>query len=493
MTFHELGPQLGADGWAEANVWGNVPMFFRFLDADNGDYLRGLLLVFEAELDDVRKLIRDMPLHRDPWDVRVDEVYEDVEIASSEVIEDPRWGRVIKFTLTAGVVAEEVSVNWIARYQDRTLKVLSINTRDDPNVFLLTSGTDPTVPAPVTIRFLAPPLIGYLAKDFDINDDENESEDVRRATLAHITAFLGWKAAERSYRVRGEVAGFDVVSQGLFGIATRFAAFLPSDHTYELPSGSGRYYTDLEPRSLRYDDIAADVIDAVDIPWIYAGTLGDSPAKVFADNVGTYIVTSVTPLTPTELEALTLPFGYRVVGTMSAADKGQFGVTAGSGVFSIVEDATSDESIIEFDESYADPVWTLVVAVSAAPPLGNYHIKYFPDVVDSCEWCRAHMLRFEITPTTETLAHYSDPYLMLAAIDRLIVKLKRLVPIHVRIAEFVLATRILVTVGGKTVEITIHEEQAMFAPHSGLFDAIPADEIPADTVGPEVSIGIVIT
>jgi len=106
------------------------------------------------------------------------------------------------------------------------------------------------------VPFYPPRIIDRLARDFGFDNDKNDPEDVQRSTIANITKYHGLKATQDSYRIRGEISLFTVHARALwFMCDSGLWSSLTSEHQF---SYHGELYTDVDPRYLRFDDIAAD-------------------------------------------------------------------------------------------------------------------------------------------------------------------------------------------------------------------------------------------
>lgn len=102
-------------------------------------------------------------------------------------------------------------------------------------------------------------LLDWLAQDYGFENDQFDPSFVRRSVIANLVKYFGIKATSASYSVRGEASGFDVIARGLYRISDPgIIARLPSSRVYQ--AGTGEYYTDINPRQILYDDIAADLV-----------------------------------------------------------------------------------------------------------------------------------------------------------------------------------------------------------------------------------------
>ena len=356
------------------------------------------------------------------------------------------------------------------------------------------------------LEFYPPRLIDHLASDYGFDNDLNDPEDVQRSTIANVVKYFGLKASQDSYRIRGEISLFDVSVTPLWYMCDDNAALwadLPAESKFTY---DGRYYTDLDPRVLHFDDISSDVwfydpdttswVTLLDNAMMYQEATGDgySEALAFALDVcqGYYgyvdppphpsSVTQRTPatiksstlLTDAEAASYGLVAGYRVVVEMMRVQadaftfhKGWFGLTEydktgavppalGDSVFWIdVEDTawTFTGAGATPEEDTGD--WTVIVGVgvtsgvpSAGPTVGgDIAVRYWPEVSQNdCCFCRSYKVRVEMTATAEAYDYYETFDDIEAAAIRLKQKIEnKLLPIHVRVAEWLYTQTLTVT------------------------------------------------
>lgn len=325
-------------------------------------------------------------------------------------------------------------------------------------------------------QFHPPRVIDNLAHGFGFSNDQNDPVDVQRSAIANVSKYFGQKAAWDSYRIRGEISLFTVNALSLWNVSD-YALWLslPAGHKFEY---DGLYYTDLAPRLVRFDDIAADVLfydpdtstyePVLDDAMMYPdeSTDGYSLALAFALDVvqGYYhpsrspaTVTSSTALTAAELVTYGLPAGFRVVVSMTQNQFDEFAFTPG--LFGLTEyDKTGvvppalsddvlwidreDEASDEHGWSPGSLEWTIILgtATGAVGPTvgGDVAIRYWPEIsMGDCCFCPASKMRVEVESTADAEAFYDTPALLLQAVDRLKSKLvDKLVPIHAIVADY---------------------------------------------------------
>jgi hypothetical protein len=332
------------------------------------------------------------------------------------------------------------------------------------------------------IRLRPVPMLQYLYGDFGVQPDRDVPEWVQRAALIHYHQYMGQKGSTPAYEILGKIYLFDVTATGLWSVCdpAQLASY-PAGH--EFTTGvPPQYFTDIDPRRIRFDDIAADVlyydwigdhnggvpgyVTLVDNEIIYDdGTVlpaGDtwSLAKGFAVDItqGYYhplrvpcTVDSVTALSALDLATYGLPFGYRIVINMTADQRADFNFT-GKGRYALTEydlaglvppSFTSDAWWIDAEEGFGAGQWTVIVGAQTTPTVGSdIALRYWPgiDTTDCC-YCRSSYVRFRVLPTAAALAFWGSYDVagsrLYRARARLEARIQRLLmPQHVRVLEF---------------------------------------------------------
>ncbi len=334
-------------------------------------------------------------------------------------------------------------------------------------------------------------MLEWLHKDFGLIADTAAPDDVQRAALVHYPHYMAQKGNAKSYEVLGGIYLFTVSAVGIWEVCdASLVADFPASHVWTI---GGRIYTDIDPRRIRFDDIAADsefydffgdhavippapgLVPLLDRETLYDdGTMppvgdGWSVAKGFAVDVtqGYYYparvpatVTSVVAITDAEKSAYGLSQGYRVQVLMSAAQKAEFNYT-GRGRFALTcydkaglvpPSWTADPYWIDAEVSWnaGTLTWTIIIGASTVPaawsdPMGVHDVavRYWPEVdMSDCCFCRTSYVRVHILPTAEGEAHYGaslaagEPYRR--ARERLEARIDEVLrPSHVRVLEFV--------------------------------------------------------
>lgn len=361
------------------------------------------------------------------------------------------------------------------------------------------------------VHFLPPRVLDVLAHDYGFDNDRNDPEDRQRAAIAHLFQYFGCKGSQEAYRIRGEISLFDVRVQSLWRVCdAELIAALPADHKFEyngtyysdLPPvhltfddivGDEEYYDPDVPawvtlldRSLLYQDpdllpsgLSTALAYAVDVTQGYYGPVSSTnPAWRLPATVE-----SSTPLTAAEALVMGLPAGHRVVVRLQRCQadafnfrKTAFGLTeydkAGAVPPTLADPVfwiDSVETAWTLDLAGATPeedqgLWTVIIGVgldgSGAPMPGpavgsDVAVRYAPGTSINCCWCPSYRVRVLIEPweapdgSHPAYTYYQTDAAMQAAVERMKGKVVgALLPIHARVAEWVVTTEWSVFMGG---------------------------------------------
>lgn len=77
-------------------------------------------------------------------------------------------------------------------------------------------------------------ILQYLATDFGIQIDSQESEDIQRSWVANVTSWLDLKGSAKSYEIIGLVSGFTITAEQLYRVSLDLAPTVPDLYEVEL-------------------------------------------------------------------------------------------------------------------------------------------------------------------------------------------------------------------------------------------------------------------
>lgn len=327
---------------------------------------------------------------------------------------------------------------------------------------------------------LRPPgLMRLLGADFGLAVDTHEPEAFQRSSVHDIVQWLGLKGAQRSYDIIGKIAGYRAEAFGLWRIDPVPDAF-PPDEVFELPSGSGKFYTSNFPLRPFFDEIPADTV----------------PADFFCYETPDWTTEGIEPPTPsppdgTSVEAA-IALESQGLGILGTTDLGggrwEIRVGPGADLANVISTGFwyADFPSIPDRRHYLEtlPVegppgeWTFEVLAGLTPTFGGtVNVSYECHIAPTCEYCRASVIRVEVVPV-EVL---SDPDALLdGVLSRLVNKVALVVPIHVRQTELVhilgpvQANMNIIAQGEVSSAVTAAAQVGYY------YDIVPADELPID-------------
>jgi len=433
--------------------------------------------------DELLTFTRDFEQLRDPDSIRTQ--YQDnisVTLVSSEVEEE---GRTVRVEVDDPDPDDPLnplgrtSVGWILTDSDeRDFTVTRVHKLSA--AFIVSGNILPTAGS-ATLR--PPSLIEFLGADYGIEVDRHDPEVFQRAAVRNAWQWLAMKGAERAYEVIGLIAGYNVTALALWRLCDEYS-FIPLSRLYELPEGSGDYYTDLPPERPVFDEVAADVVPLDMFCWETPDWTLDSiepPPGPLAD--GTSVSDAIASYTQGLSISSTTDLGaglwqIEVSGAdlwpIASPEQWYAGFPSGdSGQFWL-------ESL---PVDLGGGSWTFTILAGTSPTFGstvniNYECREHPD----CCYCKASAIRIEVSPG-EIL---NEPTARLdGAIERLRDKILAVVPVHVRITDIVHIvgpTDLNVGEVGQHLILTASQQRALsaFLGVGYYFDVVPADEIELD-------------
>lgn len=424
------GP-FGRYDWARKVLWTDLPEEpDRRLDSEDPlhpleGWQESIMPLFEENLG----FVIDFEHLRDPDEVRTkfQDVITGLTITNSAVETTGRTTRVEFDDPDPDDPLEPLqrtSIGWILT--DSAGDEFTVNQVHKLSTAVIIKGN--VLPATGDATLRPPALIGELGADYGITVDQYDPEQFQRSSVRNAWQWLAVKGTDLGYDIVAKIAGYRVVAHPLYRISAGWASELSPDHVFEIPFGSGIYYTDLTPLRPLFDEVAADIIPTDVFCWEDRGdgvTYGEQIGETMQ---GLNIVSTTdlgdglwrievngADLTPIAAAGLVTEDRFAPwYATFPSGDAGQFWL----------EDDPVD---------VGGGVYTFEVLAGTAPTFGaTVNIDYECWLVSSCDFCRASAIRFEITPEEILL----DPEALLeGALERMVRKLLQAVPIHVRVVE----------------------------------------------------------
>lgn len=390
----------------------------------------------------------------------------------------------------------ETSVGWLFVDAEGTeFKVNSVHKLDTRGPVIRLAGTAlPATEADLGVgnaaAVLRPSaLIQRLGADYGVEVDHHEPEAFQRSSVRNVSQWLPLKGTEKAYDILGKISGYRATPLGLWRLSDPVPPAVPASNLYEVPLGSGKFYTDLSPDQPYFDEIPADTVPLDMMCFETADWTSDPveppPSGTVPDGA------TVSEAIPLSLDVV----GMTVVSSTDLGN-GRWRVrvtvnTAGDQL---------DQAILALGFWYADftagslagePIyletlptnvsgddWEFEVYAGDAPTFGaTVDLHYECHRATRCDWCRASVLRIEVVPQ-EVL---TDPDALLAGVlTRLIRKLLQVVPIHVRLTD------VVHIIGPVQATLNISASASVIATVTSAasvgyyYDIVPADVITTD-------------
>lgn len=93
-------------------------------------------------------------------------------------------------------------------------------------------------------------ILRHLGTTIDVEVDDAEPQEFRRSLVNNAVLFYRIKGTKESYRLRGKISGFDVDVLNIYHIDPSYVPYLDPNLISEIPTGSGEFYTQVEPGSV---------------------------------------------------------------------------------------------------------------------------------------------------------------------------------------------------------------------------------------------------
>jgi len=470
------GP-FGRYDWAKHVLFKDLPEPDRQLDVDVGGgrlekFVDSIVPSFDFLLD---KVVNFGDL-RNPDTVRT----QFNEVIAVTVLSAVSIGRVIEVTVAAGAdpfdPLGDTGLGWILRdISGREYKVNAVH-KLRPNVIEVVGISDLPSAGAATLR--PPSMIELLGADYGIDVDFHEPEAFQRSSVRNAVQWFDLKASEKSYDIIGKIAGYRVTPLALWSVELPIPTAIPSSRVYEMPAGSGLFYTDLSPMRPMLDEVAADVVPLDVLCYEVSGAAPD----------GTWL--GPPPVGLPDGTTLSAAIGFTMQSrTVTALDD------LGGGLWQITvnpADLTPISSVgqwyfevagvkywLETLPVFVTPKWIFNAYLGLVPPIvvgEKISFSYECREAMDCGFCRASVIRIEVVPA-EVL---TDPDALLEGVlTRLVTKILQVIPIHVRIADIVHLVSVQVPV---SPSLLVSTQASMFVYNQVgyYYDLVPADELPLD-------------
>lgn len=469
---------FGEAFWEEQVLWLDMPERRRNRDTEDGESF--MLKFFDSLQPSVRRLrhsIRDFFSLRDPWtcrtrfDSRHEIEFVDIEEHDADD-PDERWLSLY----IEGDPIEDASRTWVIESQDTNFKrwvverVYKLDSSETvtnvDNWRVVIQGTEDPPVVGTKYWFHPEEQLPSLAADFGIDLDQYFEEDRQRSQVLHHDERRQWKGTQVGYEQVCKLYGFTVSLTHLWRIRCGFettVAALGYD-VWEIPVGSGKYYTDRAPTLPVFDEVAADVI----------------PADTFCDELG---FTSVIPLGPFPISSIsTFTTPYTGFDVLLVAPPTAFDAVAWPGHWRVEVPDGSGGFYNYYLESLpiylGANTWQLTFSGGGSVlPSGTLRLNYACPVWLNCCYCGTHKISVELE--YDPLVSLTDRE-RLYVFERVVDELYDNKPIHVEFARFALKIYGEASLDLRAI-LRKGISKKLVAGMSYLYDVIEGDAIPADS------------
>lgn len=106
------------------------------------------------------------------------------------------------------------------------------------------------IPDQVDVDLVRSDILRYLGSTISITIDDSEPEEFHRSLVGNAIPMFRIKGTRESYRIRGKISGYDVVVVNMYHVAPVYLPLFEPEDIFELPIGSGEYFTDLPPGTI---------------------------------------------------------------------------------------------------------------------------------------------------------------------------------------------------------------------------------------------------
>jgi hypothetical protein len=323
-----------------------------------------------------------------------------------------------------------------------------------------------------------PALIQFLGEDFGLEVDTHEPESFQRSSVHDISQWLSLKGAQKSYDIIAKIAGYRAVAYALWRLDTVPSA-LPLNEVFEVPPGSGKFYTTLDPLRPRFDEIAADTIPLDLFCWETPDWTTDGitpPPGPLPDG------TSVDDAISSYTQAMPILSATDLTGGRWRVRVGPADMHTVAAIGFWYAEFPTIPGVKHFLETL--PVeglpgeWEFEILAGTAPNFGTEaNASYQCRIAPSCGYCRASVIRVEVVPVEV----FSDPDALLdGVLERLVAKILGVIPAHVRVTEVVQVIGPVQVPINVSVQAVAGRAVTAVASVGFYYDLIPADVIPVD-------------
>jgi len=473
--------------WSERTFWLDIPETDRVRDEKAESFLRYFADTIKPQFDGYREAVRDVFDCMNPLAARTRFTdRREVHVVSQEVgdgyvtLEIDAADADLLIGAGRGWVVESQDLDFKTWFVERVYKQLdhpSYSTPTTPQVIVKADHAifaEASLPLAVYLRPQS--IIPFLGKNYGLDVDEYEPDEFQRSSVFNHDQWYMLKGHQSAYEVLGKISGFDITVHHLFRLRCGMEARIPALDRFEIPAGSGKWYTFIEPYRPVFDEVGADAISVL---------MGVKP-------IPTDLLCFETEWTPD-----IVPFGATMIASVGFTDpyqgwemviQGDLNSVCWPGGWYVRDSNNVEYFIEEVPEEILPGQWRVRVSKAyvrtdghaeislSNPALGACELDYSCHVWRSCCFCGTHKIRIVV----DYLSYVTlDPRERVSIVDRLIRKIYQVVPAHVVLAQ--LALRVPME-ASFDLRAHIHTGgiQTLVAGFRYLYDVVDADVVETD-------------
>lgn len=369
---------------------------------------------------------------------------------------------------TVGTDKLDISDGWTVLIENRERQVTEINY-DTGDITVLTSDFLPSLPA--TLTFYPPDMLSLIGDNVGVFADRLDPPDYTRRALQRHSLISDLKVSKRMFELIGKIYGFEVSAEGLFCISeSRYNSMRLTNPTgvFELPSGSGNYYTNIRPSGFFFDFVPLDLFSLDQSEQVDVGpiTITASAGEFDPQDID-------SPLPGSGLYGLDIQPGDEILFN------GQGDQRDVMAKVQVINTSTGDAYWVEHVDRVAGRIWFYALS---EPATGTYTVRYHPRFQCFLDYKPAPAYRMTILPG-EVLTEPGVSFERL--VDRIEGRIDDYIPIHIRLVEKVFqqqgATQTVFSqheVGGSCSVVDVTSPDVLTG---NRFDITPLDDVPLDT------------
>ncbi len=424
---------VGQPSWADT-IWRTIPMVYRDRDPENGGWFRLFVEAMAESTLYLREQASSLASLRHALSVSSREplVLQVTSTNSVTAAESETGEAYLELFVSEPDLLVTISPGDVVVGIRRTV-VRSVNAIGG---YLTVAGTE--TPSGGTITVTPPSFLKHLAADMAITLEEYDPLAYQRAATERAAWLRGQRGSTNSISLRARMSGLRATVKRLYWINKWYYDALPAANTFEI---EGEYYTDLDPRLPLFDLVRADVIpvDTLDAESVEE----DVTVTAVSSDEGSHTLTLSAPVEMLSGEA--------------------------SWVGIVLKDSDDNEFFVD---SYDGATTMLVTHLRLTPEAGAWKLLIRPSVAPQEDWRPSHRIRVEVEVRDSSLL--GDSAFFEDLLPRTLAQLKKQLPAHVEIAQYVFTMQSAVAVRvAKSISGSVRTYSR--------FDEVAADVQPVDT------------